>query len=116
MLKNPLPEEFFAEPIGPRSATVPKKRGRDEKSFEGKGKTQKTEEVNKVMVSSSSSSAHITAAGRMCSSDGMKSAASLLRRLAKDPEAVAEKLLKAEKGGFQLLYLIIPELKSHMTC
>ena len=50
MLKNPLPEEFFAEPIGPRSATVPKKRGRDEKPFEGKGKTQKTEEVNNSIL------------------------------------------------------------------
>ena len=97
MITNPLPDEFFAEPIGPRSARSPKKRGRTEKSFETKGKTQKTEEVNKVMDTSSSLSAHITASGRMCGNDGFKSAASLLKRLAKDPEVIAEKLLKAEK-------------------
>ena len=36
----------------------------------------------------------------------------------KDKPAMADNkiILKDKKGGFQLLYLIITELKSHMTC
>ena len=105
MITNPLPEEFFSEPIGPRIAKKsPKKRGAPTKTYEGKGRTQQTAEVNKVMAASKSTIAHIQASNRMAKADGLDSTAALLKKLAKseDPEATAKNLLQAEKDSSKI--------------
>ena len=105
MLTNPLPEEFFSEPIGPRIAkNSPTKRGPKFKNYEEKGRTQKTAEVNKVMAASKSTTAHIQASSRMAKGDGLDSTSALLKKLAKseDPEATAKNLLQAEKDSSKI--------------